>query len=469
MPPDGSLRNEPAIAVANTEPCRVLVAGKQTTQQVSVQSTFGGRALIVSMSNTMLNRRSASKDISSVPPGLLASQMVITLGGALVLSGRFAVPPTVGDPGAEFTMSMTFGEAYQGIRHVNYVVQKGFLTGAIDGRAIVPQHAGLAPKPSPTGILSPPLPPVFQDHQPPPKVIVNSALVAAIKALLLNDLPQAVAQCHKIASPSGDTQACQACTNNCGEQGLVCIAAATAGCVASLGWGCVAIPACYAAIGLCDFNCNEVGAACCQEQCPGGVCCQSNDVCCGGTCCPEDSICSGGVCCTAAQPIGCGAGTSAETCCAQGQVCADPNSGLCCKNGLVACGDTCCSSSSNCINGTICCDGGIVCNGTSCCRDGSQCNTQTGQCGFNPCGNDFCVFQECCNGVCCQFNQTCVNGVCTSATCPSGTVLCQFTPGQCCPPNFICCTEGKCCDPSTQICCGGSEACIPASSGGCGF
>jgi hypothetical protein len=257
-------------------------------------------------------------------------------------------------------------------------------------------------------------------------------------------------------------------------------------------------------------------------QCGNDICCSSDQFCCGtqpgGYCCDNGSICVKGqleiwlysYCCSAgSDPAGGQTDVGGrqlvaycrqadQTCCGpfgpcnRGQYCADATFCICCPAGQSFCGGNCCDGTCLTYNkgtsaenrvccpkptvGPICCapnncqtsaSGGQVCCahpplcGELCCEPPATCHNS--QCGFNPCGNTFCGFAHCCDGVCCGFNHTCVDGLCTNATCPSGQVPCPVTPGQCCPPNFQCCANNTCCDPSTTECCGG-RGCVPIGS-----
>jgi hypothetical protein len=500
------LQNGQCVPAPGT--CSVSFSGAQSAVQYSAQSIFNGKPLVANGSNTWQTRRATNAAGASVPPGLLASQMAITLDGAPLLGINFAAGAT----NSSFTVDMTYGDGYKGVHRVSYAIVNGYLTGGIDGRSFIPQHVGLPVRGQPP----PGAPLAFRDGQPTPTdSAVDPQLAAAISQLLQNDLSQVIAGCGRFIPEglSADTQACNNCTNNCGEQTVTCVAVATATCAADFGISCLAIPACYANEAICASNCNSPGQPCCQEQCPGGACCETGDACCGGnccdpntvccgtTCCDPGQICSSDVCCPSDQPVGCAPGyqiccAQNETCCGpyaatvgppqfnccqQGESCLNQRTGLCCKNGDVSCGNVCCSSSSYCTNDGSCCapgPGAYLCkdrNGVpqSCCANSESCNQQTGQCGYNPCGDTFCGFQECCNGVCCNFNQTCTEAVtitglqqvCTGATCAPGTVPCEYTPNQCCPPNYVCCTDNTCCEPNQQ-CCGYPLGCQPV--GGCG-
>jgi len=273
----------------------------------------------------------------------------------------------------------------------------------------------------------------------------------------------------------------------------------------------------------CSVSCGEAfccgsGQTCCGPiSNPGGpACCNSGSVCTTVTdplygpvsyCCPGGSDrngCVGGnpgeywylcrmpgqVCCGlfGACPEGefCGSAW-ADLCCPNGQVACDTgwyyrgvpipqccngtcltyNPGtnaqyqVCCPSANV-CGNRCCQPNEHCLPNSkqekVCCDQETLC-GDVCCDWPATC--VNGVCGVGPCGNTFCgLFIPCCNGVCCPLNATCTNGQCIPTTCPAGEVPCPYTPGQCCPPGFLCCGTNQCCDPSKTECCG-AKGCVP--------
>jgi len=351
---------------------------------------------------------------------------------------------------------------------------------------------------------------------PPTRELTRrTMLVQGGRALMAQNTAPLLAQSY----PAGQ---CADCYNNCDSTATKCSAgAAIGGACTVLAPLCIlgALAACESNWESCNNACYQPGGPCCDQQCPAPPntteqpCCASDEVCCQDTCCdPSTPVCvngenyTGGLgfCCPSGQK-GCSAASGGflvlaccptdtaccgSACCTGDQVCALAAWSLCCPKGQIfcasaccdgvctqdalgnqvccphnlVCGKTCCAPGTRCLKtpsgSSICCNGSLC--GDECCGPGARC--VNGKCIYGqPCGNTVCGLTNpvCCNGVCCASNQTCVNGRCTTAGCPSGQVPCQYTPNQCCPPNFICCTGDTCCNPSTQVCCGGSLKCQP--------
>ncbi len=319
---------------------------------------------------------------------------------------------------------------------------------------------------------------------------------------------------------------CQDCYNGCDKEAIGCAASVACDILLFGGCAAVSLSSCGSGWYDCNTNCYKEGGPCCNKQCPqppniGGetVCCATEDVCCGDTCCDSSApVCvdaenlTGGLgyCCPPGTkgcpgvgpgPWGSGsvvvANCCPETgsccgsaCCSSGQTCVNSYWSYCCPgqifcagsccNGVCThdalgnqvccaagnvCGNTCCSGDFKCLtapNGSKVCCNGTLC-GDECCGPGAIC--VNGKCGYGrPCGDTFCGIADpvCCNGVCCASNQTCVNGRCAGPKCAPGTVPCQYSPNQCCPPNTTCCAGNTCCPPGTMCC--GARGCVQPGS-----
>ena len=264
-----------------------------------------------------------------------------------------------------------------------------------------------------------------------------------------------------------------------------------------------------------DVCCDEGEAcaqgACCQLQCDGAACGDS-DGCgglCDGSCAAPDEVCHDGACCAPDCPIDAACGT-ADGCggfCSG--VCPDPDApcidGVCqCATAL--CGGDCCGVLETCEGGEC-----VTCEAGTCQDFGAGCGFPPNGCGGvlfcgdcgpdGSCGPDFqCICDhEVCGGVCCGAGAVCYqdqcwtgcvpdcdgklcgandgcDGACNDAPCPDPGDQCYL--GICCEPKCagkdcgesdgcggVC--DGPCPQPG-EICIGGS-CCVPSCDGmGCG-
>lgn len=278
--------------------------------------------------------------------------------------------------------------------------------------------------------------------------------------------------------------ACLACEGTCTAVGIACGAVAAAACVLSFGFGCAgAVAACVLTEIGCWEGCHAIGFPCCPVACGDVACCDKPETCLDpnrGVCCSKGlNACANKHCCkptdTCINATGfcCPAGLTVcnNICCKQGEVCKDGVA--CCPPAQVTCGGVCSGSNEVCVNnkkccakesacGNVCCDkltkcadknASLCCSfatqvcGETCCKTGQQCIN--GKCCSKPCGS-----------VCCSSAQGCQDGKCISKKCTPGQVTCisqesssKLGAALCCPPNVQCCL-GKCCKKG-ELCCSG--------------
>ena len=173
-------------------------------------------------------------------------------------------------------------------------------------------------------------------------------------------------------------------------------------------------------------------------------------------CCPANTYCGDiaigeppCITCTAAGRQPCG-----QNCCKPGEHCASASISLCCKQGEIRCGSTCCRQGS-CADPklSLCCRPGQIRCGKKCCHASQVCSGGRCRCaqGWLPCGNELCCDKrtERCAPVggrrttpyCCpryQWN-TATSTCCPRYTYPSGSGCCSL--GQ---ANKNCCVGVTC-------------------------
>ena len=347
-----------------------------------------------------------------------ASQLDLTLGGAPLLS----VATELAEGGV--IVSVTYGNAFKGIKRARFTNDGSTITGDIDGRAINPLPADGDPNAA-----------TFADGGPPPDIQVDPDLAKAIEQLLQQAKQDAAHCAASRRAPMGSAReraprahpensaACLALYIPCESAFAICLYGVGGGCAAALfGYPiCVAIG--VAACGYAALQCRKsirYSETCCPVRCGGSdplnvfgedpQCCEK-----GETCLDPDSN----------QTICCPPGTSncAGACCPNGRCL---NNGFCCEDPSFICGNECCGGLGkccgnqccfgDCCGGSVCCHG--VCNGGVCCNPGSF-----------PCGTG------CCDTVCCNNNTTC---------CPAGADCINNQCVQVCTVNEFPC-KGACC------------------------
>ena len=167
-----------------------------------------------------------------------------------------------------------------------------------------------------------------------------------------------------------------------------------------------------------------------------------------------------------ARLIDCGKCQAGSGCC-DGACCDCPSgqfsaeAGICCEEGLVACGVECCYEEQGCHNGTC-----------GCGPDGSVCAAADGSGAFTCCaaGERCCggVCKQDCGGQCCPAGSKCCYGSCIAeaeACYCEQQVACGDPPGHCCYGK-ACCEysnpngAGRCCfDPSIGETCNPTSGC----------
>jgi hypothetical protein len=256
---------------------------------------------------------------------------------------------------------------------------------------------------------------------------------------------------------------------------------------------------CIQATKDCSDACEAPGHACCPVACTGNRCCGVGDVCCGEATAANSGCCSPEECCTVRRE-----GMEEKFCCFAGNVCVDPNNGICCPadHGPV-CANTCCPTGNTCVDPVtgLCCpaDHGPVC-GNTCCPAGYSCADPatrlccppgTRACGVSSvscCPIDLpCIGGECCpniddkncgDGFCCPKDDPCIDNLCCSfpsrdcgdgVCCPGFNECCG---GRCCIDIGQSCnrTLGTCCDRALQCgpkCCANGQFCKDKNNGIC--
>ncbi|GEM_PF-2516116 len=433
----------------------------------------------------------------------LASSLTISLQGATVfqesLTGTFT--GMVADKFAlsSFTLTLRYGQGFQGVKAATFTSDGTTIQGTVDGRAIVS-----FPVNAPPGSFT------FADGGPAPVLNVAGDVRGAINQIT-NKTKNDVSECFAAFDP-GDCQDCQdQCLVAFPSGALECAAGSVGTCIFTFGIGCVVgVVTCDVNYGNCQDKCFNPGSPCCTVGCPNGYCCPTGTKCaitppnvpgitpglntccapsesftagfcpfdnpnCGGICCPpgEGTSC-GGICCGApcCKEVCCFGGTCTTTegiCCptvngasvvsCKGTCCSDPadvcsTGGICCPplpggpNPPISCNGTCCPDANDICVGKGCCPAGApVCNDGTCCPQG-QGTCLNGTCCFTPshvCGNTCCApFAACCNNVCCQGStDICVSGTCCPAAQACGNVCCasgQFCQnGTCaaCPSGTV--------------------------------
>jgi hypothetical protein len=237
------------------------------------------------------------------------------------------------------------------------------------------------------------------------------------------------------------TPACTTCNSDCDRQLWSCLKQATAGCVGA-----------------------GVGSGLCFLLTANDTCAPNQDSC--------VASCTAGACC----PVPCGAplSTVSSFCCFASDVCADPNTGLCCPGGTTPCpGGQCCNDGDTCIpppaepqyppDPACCPKQQYVCS-QQCCPPGWVCSTEQVCCPADPsgatpvsCNGNCCDPGSTCDptGVCCKLSDVCGETCCPDGACLSGggVVSMPSSVGVCCPTDlhFYNC-GGSCCGLGTTCC-----------------
>lgn len=423
--------------------------------------------------------------------GETAGNLDLTLGGDPLLTIE-----TEG-AGGSVTVTVTYGNAFGGIRRSRFTNDGQTVTGEIDGRAIQP----LPTNGNPNQVQ-------FADGGPPPTIDIDPDLARALDALI-KQVHRAASDCdparharqyavsprlekaatRRRKSKSGasrrnrvalhpeprehpeDDFECLAHYALCNYDYNECVSGAAGGCALALfGYGiCVAI-----ALGVCILKAEDCrrgkrhNAPCCPVRCGGDP--ENSLFGSDPSCCEEDEACldprsnQSGCCPRGATPCG------GQNCCRADETCSPD--GSCCGAGSVLCGGVCCPNA-GCLGGECCeapngvcggqccppfstCCGGQCCNGS--CVGGSCCEPPARQCGNTCCDG------QCCNGRCCPANQGCdpVNGLCV-VRCGQFQRTCESLPGMptCCLFDEECCQNGSCCPPGTECCFRGGWICSP--------
>jgi hypothetical protein len=486
-------------------PCRLSYGSNSRTLSYGSSATIDGYALRLVLDSTETILRSGSA--TTAPTHELTTTATLYNGAALLGKIVMTFAPSQMRKGVQpsGTMSVTYGAGVSQLHSAELQVAGGMVSGAVNGRHFVPVQANGSVTAEHVrfsdGLPAPQIDPklrdaltqfaqrVRQDAQTCSPAHVAKAPGswgerAAAKSGLLQFTRTGFFGGDGFLIASGprnypgvfNTQGCNDCADSCNTAYGICLGGCAIGGFFCPPCGLAAAAACTGGWDGCLGGCFiPYAGGCCKTPCAGFSCCDSNQSCCGGSdgdCCDSDEVCTGAnICCPNTDPVGCGTiccppGANCcgdGFCCTGGTVCVDPQYAICCPEAQ-ACGSTCCSSGQTCYTAStgakICCNGPLC--GDQCCPPGAICTN--GKCAYGaPCGSGSCGLTNpiCCNGVCCASNETCVNGHCTVGGCKPGMVPCQYTPNQCCPPNFICCSGGSCCDPSSQVCCGGSLECKP--------
>jgi hypothetical protein len=200
---------------------------------------------------------------------------------------------------------------------------------------------------------------------------------------------------------------------------------------------------------------------------------------CNWTCCAADAECEcppGEARCKA-KPCDEKCGTK---CCKEGEYCASPRRGICCKKGESLCavmgtpgtgqkgaGGRCCAKNTHCCANdkrSTCCPEADNCCAGRCCPPAKRCNTSKGTCscpkGTDTCGRDCCKAgknpEKCCGNHCCTSTQTC----CGQKCCDKGERCCGDT---CCKADETCCGSAGCCKAS-EVCLTTSQRTLQSGS-----
>jgi hypothetical protein len=384
-----------------------------------------------------------------------------------------------------------YGDAFAGIADSEVMVEKGTVSGVIDGRPTVPLLLARAVQ-DPNQIQ-------FEDGGPPPRVRLDPDLDRAMRALIEQAVrdancvpdrsarrsttttavgPSAVSLGGGVsgvllisvdALPSRSTLVCDEVTEFCLACYFACDGALTA-CIAGCAWTLFGFPVCVAGcitvhqdtcIDACDTG------VCCSVDCgndPPSSCCCEGHTCCGGVCCEKDEECKdGNVCCPAEQEVCAGMCCPADTECKKDE-------GVCCPKDVVACSGACCNTGEDCTDRTCCTSKHVVCEGVCCPKEDDDCQ-KGGVCCPNSqivCDGTCCPPKNICwppeKPVCCPDGQVCGNTCCdelsrcvdkaTSTCCAFTESLCA---GTCCPSGDACIKDACC--PGGQIC--GQTCCPP--------
>ena len=363
-----------------------------------------------------------------------------------------------------------YGPLVPGVSHADFVVTGSKMTGAIDGRAMVPVDPGAgADMPS------------FQDGKPAPATKVSQEITKVVQRLaelashgrpdcggsgeggLEKEDFSYSGNMGEFNSPIGGA-ACGGCIQNCFVSYLGCAGVGLAECVGQfaiplvgpiLGAYCVykKTMACRAQALTCQAAC--MASTCCPITC-GALCCDGNSVCLNsttGACCPvgETQVCSGqccldgdqcmspkaangNACCAVTQKVCSGPPTGHSSCCDNGDSCT--TNGDCCEPTFgppSPCGTGCCNRATHLCQGTM----------TDCCPSNAACGSD---CCFAP---DLCVNPAAGDPFCCPPLRACDN------TCCGSTEVCIRTPYDgdpmfCCPDTKQACGLSDCCNDSNN-------------------
>lgn len=446
---------QPAFAPAAT-----LQIPLRIVSEHSVEETWRGQPLTLRRSNATVRGVGTTEALT------------ITLGASELLSVHTSRAKT-----GFVEVNVTYGNAFRGLKRAAFYSRDGkVLEGDMDGRRIRPFIAGADPNSL-----------RFADGGSPPATEVSPDIKQAIQSIFEKEkelaarggggtAPQTPPRPPGPSPPPGPPDPPDSADHGHGSN-----PAASGGCV-----GCKAV--CYTAAGTCGYGAAAAAAGCIifYVAClAGGLAgCAVASIFCIAAC-----HATGFPCC----PTACGD----VACCDGDETCLDPNPGVCCSKGLIACAaNSCCQPSDTCINATgeccskdqivcnhVCCKPGEVCKdgviccppkqdvcGGVCCGINALCNEKTGKC---------CPSQLLCGGVCCDELSRCVDSgkslCCSFAVKDCGDKCCQ--PGEVCIDDKCCSNAcGSECCKSNQLCCGGiccpsGQTCLDAKAqkcGGCG-
>ncbi|HWB74475.1 MAG TPA: hypothetical protein VG755_05960 [Nannocystaceae bacterium] len=407
---------QPRTVAAASASCTVLPrAGGTTITLLADAETDDGRIV-------------RQQSVLSTNEGGVTEATEVTLDGAPLLTRNVQMDT------ATTLVDVQFGASYGGVRSSRFGVERGTLSGDVDGRAIVP--------------TTPDTPPdrlAFADGRAAPSFALEPSVQRAMDDAQLA-ASDSLGSCVTLAlSESGHDSGpvisieCGACWGGCAVAGGGCIAAAAAAASA-----CVFFYAACLAAGLltcagleyaCLDQCNSDGGPCCPESCGDVACCADGETClnssiglccspglepCAGEeCCEDTEICiaegtDAGTCCRAEKKCG-------NVCCGETESCAEP--GLCCAFAQEGCGGGCCGVGEKCIGDGQCCPDDKAC-GNSCCDTSEGC------------------VDGACKPLCMENEKACDDDNSDSYTCCKLDDTCTGEKGICCPGDQIFCKGG---------------------------
>lgn len=371
---------QPAFAPAAT-----LQIPLRIVSEHSVEETWRGQPLTLRRSNATVRGVGTTEALT------------ITLGASELLSVHTSRAKT-----GFVEVNVTYGNAFRGLKRAAFYSRDGkVLEGDMDGRRIRPFIAGADPNSL-----------RFADGGSPPATEVSPDIKQAIQSIFEKEkelaarggggtAPQTPPRPPGPSPPPGPPDPPDSADHGHGSN-----PAASGGCV-----GCKAV--CYTAAGTCGYGAAAAAAGCIIFY----VACLAGGL---ADCAVASIFCiaachaTGFPCC----PTACGD----VACCDGDETCLDPNPGVCCSKGLIACAaNSCCQPSDTCINATgeCCSKDQIVCNHV-CCKPGEVCKD-----GVICCPPK----QDVCGGVCCGINALCNEK--TGKCCPSQLLWAAFVATSC--------------------------------------